>query len=186
MPTRSAWEAKFSELQTKLLGDHHLIGQAIGVPFLLLLYPPGEEAAIRREAATLAMVLRTRGIEVTEIDCAILVLETIESRGELGRIIQAERRDSNVLPELGLGPVIADALVARVRAAAGAMQKPCVVFLTRLAGVHPFAIPPMLQERMAGTVTIPVVFFVPAEPLDESHYLFMGSEKTLRYRGVYL
>jgi hypothetical protein len=179
-------ETKFAELQAKLLGDHHLLGQAIGVPFLLLLYPPPEEVMVRREAAHLAAVVRERGVQITEIDCAALVLETIEARGELERIIQAERRDAAVLRELALGPVIADALISRVTTAARAMTRPCAVFLNRLAGMYPFASPPMLQERLAGTVMIPVVFFVPAEPLDESHYLFVGSEKTLRYRGVYL
>jgi len=186
MPMQKDWEAKFVELEEKLLGDHHVLGQAIGVPFLVFLYPPIEESAVRREAGILARSLAERGVEITEIDCATLVLETLEERDELQRAIEAERKDPSVLRDLGLGPLLAEALITKMRDAVEEMKPPCVFFLSRLAGLHPFATPPMLQERLAGAVSVPVVFFVPAEPLDESHYLFMGTEKTLRYRGVYL
>jgi hypothetical protein len=184
--TRSAWEAKFVELEAKLLGDHRLIGQAVGVPFLFLLYPPPDAPAVEARVGMTARGLRDRGVQVTEIDCASLVLETFEARGELDRIIAAERRDPRVLRDLGLGPIVADALRDRVRAASEAMRSPGTVFLTRLLGLHPFATPRTLQERLIGEARFPIVFFVPADPIDESYYLFAGSERTLRYRGVYL
>jgi len=186
MPTRKGWEAKLAELEEKLLGDHHLLGQAIGVPFLIVLYPPVEEVRVRGETSSLARSLQERGVSILEIDCASLMLEILRERDELQRVMKAERKDPAVLRDLGFGPLIADELSRQIQDVASRMNPPCAIFLKRLAGLHPFVTPPMLQEHLAGTVPIPVVFFIPAEALDESHYLFMGTEKTLKYRGIYV
>ena len=59
--------------------------------------------------------------------------------------------------------------------------------LTRMGALHPFLLPNIVQERLAGRrVHVPIVFLVPAEDDSGSDYLFLGVEKARRYRGTYL
>jgi hypothetical protein len=83
--------------------------------------------------------------------------------------------------------VLAEALAERVITAQQQMSGPGVVVLTRMGALHPFLLPNIVQERLAGRrVHVPVVFLVPAEDESGSDYLFLGVEKARRYRGTYL
>jgi hypothetical protein len=56
-----------------------------------------------------------------------------------------------------------------------------------MGALHPFLLPNIVQERLAGRrVHVPIVFLVPAEDDSGSDYLFLGVEKARRYRGTYL
>ena len=74
-----------------------------------------------------------------------------------------------------------------------AMSKSAVVWVCHFCcysirrALHPFLLPKIVQERLAGRrVHVPVVFLVPAEDDSGSDYLFLGVEKARRYRGTYL
>jgi hypothetical protein len=83
--------------------------------------------------------------------------------------------------------VLADALAGQVIMTQQHMSGPGVVVLTRMGALHPFLLPNIVQERLAGRrVHVPVVFLVPAEDESGSDYLFLGIEKARRYRGTYL
>jgi hypothetical protein len=83
--------------------------------------------------------------------------------------------------------VLAEALVNQVITAQQQMPGPGVVVLTRMGALHPFLLPNIVQERLAGRhVHVPVVFLAPAEDESGSDYLFLGVEKARRYRGTYL
>jgi hypothetical protein len=89
--------------------------------------------------------------------------------------------------EFGIGEVLAEALVDQIIAAQQQMPDPGVVVLMRLGALHPFLLPNIVQERLAGRrVHVPIVFLVPAEETNGSDYLFLGIEKARRYRGTYL
>lgn len=182
-----ALDKKFAELEHRLLSGHEQIGRGVGVPFLLLLYQPGHEPRIRREASSLVAKLRAEGRQVEVIDCNEILLDYLDGAGELERAIKAERRNPAALRDFGIGESLADALVERVVGAERQMTGPGAVFLTRLGAIHPFLVPNVVQERLAGQrVRVPVVFLVPAEDENGGDYLFLGVEKARRYRGTYL
>jgi len=138
-----ALDRKLAELEHRLLAGHEQIGRGVGVPFLLLLYPPSEELRVCRDVNSLVAKLRAE--------------------------------------------VLAEALVERVITVQQQMSGPGVVVLTRVGALHPFLLPNIVQERLAGRrVHVPVVFLVPAEDDSGSDYLFLGVEKARRYRGTYL
>jgi hypothetical protein len=182
-----ALDRKLAELEHRLLAGHEQIGRGVGVPFLLLLYPPSEELRVRRDVNSLVAKLRAEGRLVEVIDCNQVLLDYLHHAGELQRTIRAEKRHPGALKEFGLGEVLAEALVDRVIAAQQQMLGPGVVVLTRLGALHPFLLPNIVQERLAGRrVHVPIVFLVPAEETNGSDYLFLGIEKARRYRGTYL
>jgi len=182
-----ALDNKFTELEHRLLSGHDQIGRGIGVPFLLLLYRPSEETRIWRETSLLVSKLRAEGRQVEVIDCNEVLLNYLERSGELQRAIKAERRNPAALRDFGIGEALADALVERVVSAERGMSQPGAVFLTRLGALHPFLLPNVIQEQLAGRwVRVPVVFLVPAEAENGSDYLFLGVEKARHYRGTYL
>jgi Domain of unknown function (DUF1788) len=182
-----ALDKKLAELEHRLLTGHEQIGRGVGVPFLLVLYPPSEELRVRRDMNSLVAKLRSEGRQVEVIDCNQVLLDYLHHTGELKRTIRAEKRHPGSLRELGIGEPLADALVERVLTAQRQMTEPGVVVFTRLGALYPFLLPPIIQERLAGQrVNVPVVFLVPAEDDNGGDYLFLGIEKARRYRGTYL
>jgi hypothetical protein len=182
-----ALDKKLTELEHRLLTGHEQIGRGVGVPFLLMLYPPGEELRVRREMNSLVAKLRAEGRQVEVIDCNTVLLDYLHHTGELQRAIRAEKRHPGSLKEFGIGEPLAEALVERVITAQQQMTGPGVIVFTRMGALHPFLLPPIIQERLAGRhVHVPVVFLVPGEDDNGGDYLFLGFEKARRYRGTYL
>jgi Domain of unknown function (DUF1788) len=182
-----ALDRKFAELEHRLLAGHEQIGRGIGVPFLLLLYPPSEELRVRRDVGSLVAKLRAERRPVEVIDCNQVLLDSLHHTAELQRAIRAEKRHPDALKEFGIGEVLADALAEQVITAQQQMSGAGVVVLMRMGALHPFLLPNIVQERLAGRrVHVPVVFLVPAEDESGSDYLFLGVEKARRYRGTYL
>src|SRR6266540_1796824 len=173
-----ALDSKFAELEHRLLRAHEQIGRGVGVPFLLLLYRPGQETRVRREASSLVVKLRAEGRQVEVIDCSEVLLDYLDRTDELKRAIRAERRNPVALRDFGIGEAFADEMVERVMSAQQGMSEHGVVVLTRLGALHPFLLPNVIQERLAGQrVRVPVVFLVPAEDDNGGDYLFLGVEK---------
>jgi hypothetical protein len=182
-----AWDKKLTELEHRLLTGHEQIGRGVGVPFLLVLYPPSEELRVRRDMSSLVAKLRSEGRQGEVIDCHKVLLDYLNRSGELERTIRAEKRNPGALRQFGIGEPLAEALVERVVTAQQQMIGPGVVVFTRLGALYPFLLPPIIQERLAGRrVNVPVVFLVPAEDDNGGDYLFLGVEKARRYRGTYL
>ena len=95
-------DMKFTELEHRLLAGHEQIGRGIGVPFLLLLYPPSEELRVRRNVHSLMAKLRAEGRLVEVVDCNQVLLDYLHHTGELHRTIRAEKRSPGALKEFGL------------------------------------------------------------------------------------
>jgi hypothetical protein len=181
-----ALDSKFADLEHRLLKGYEQIGRGIGVPFLLVLYPPSQETQVQRETRSLVNKLRAEDQQVELIDCNDVLLDYLHRSGELYRAIKAERRDPSALRDFGLGEVLANELVERVIRAEQDMNQRGMIFLVRLGALHPFLLPNIIQERLAGRIHVPTVFLVPAEDDNGSNYLFLGVEKARRYRGTYL
>jgi hypothetical protein len=180
-------DKKLAELEHRLLTGHEHIGRGVGVPFLLMLYPPGEELRVRRDLSSLVAKLRSEGRQVEVIDCHEVLLDYLNRSGELERAIRAEKRNPGTLRQFSIGEPLAEALVERVLTAQHQMSGLGVLVFTRLGAVYPFLLPPIIQERLAGRrVNVPVVFLVPAEEDNGGDYLFLGIERARRYRGTYL
>jgi hypothetical protein len=148
-----ALHRKFAELEHRLLAGHEQIGRGVGVPFLLLLYPPSEELRVRRDVGSLVAKLRAEGRPVEVIDCNQVLLDYLHHTAELQRAIRAEKRNPGALKEFGIGEVLAEALAKRVITAQQQMSRPGVVVLTRMGALHPFLLPNIVQERLEDAET---------------------------------
>jgi len=60
-------DKKLTELEHRLLTGHEHIGRGVGVPFLLMLYPPGEKLRAGREMNSFVAMLRAEGRQVEVI-----------------------------------------------------------------------------------------------------------------------
>jgi hypothetical protein len=84
---------KLAELEHRLLTGHEHIGRGVGVPFLLMLYPPGEELRVRRDMGSLVAKLRSEGRQVEVIDRHEVLLDYLNrSRAHRTRCSVASRR----------------------------------------------------------------------------------------------
>jgi hypothetical protein len=103
-----ALDKKLAELEYRLLTGHEQIGRGVGVPFLLVLYPLGEELWVRRDMNSLVAKLRAEGWQVEVIDCNQVLLDYLQHTGELQRAIRAEKRNPGSLREFGIGEALAE------------------------------------------------------------------------------
>lgn len=183
MNTSRTLDNKFGELETLLLTEGH--GQArvrTGVPFIVLLYAPEEEVQVRSRIGTLQKKLESNGWEIQRFEPGSLLFEFLESKGKSKEAFEAERKDPSQLRSN-----IATDLFIKNLSELGKEPKPkSALFVRRAGGFYPHVNIHSLQERLSGRVKMTTVFFIPAVETESGYYLFMGKERTQKYRGHYI
>ena len=176
-------DVKFKELETLLMtGGHEQTGIRTGVPFIVLLYPPEEEIRVRDRIETLKKKLELEGWSIQYFEPEPLLFEFLELKGKSKEAFEAERMNHDQLRS----NIAADLFVKRLTDMGNEGMAKHAIFIRRAGGFYPHVNIHSLQERLSGNVKMTTIFFIPAVETEGNHYLFMGKEKTLKYRGHYI
>ena len=183
MNTSRTLDNKFFELENILLSKGYEQAQArTGVPFIILLYPPEEEVQLRRRVNTLAKKLESNGWKIQYFEPGPLLFEFLGSKGKAKDAFEAERQNSKQLRS----NIAADLFIKRLTELGKEAKGKSVLFIRRAGGFYPHVNIHSLQERLVNVLKMTTIFFIPAIETEGNHYLFMGKEKTQKYRGHYI
>lgn len=150
-------------------------------PYVVYVYPPKEEFALRRELNDLRPWLAARGVECVAISLAELFWEAIDSSGFVDEIVAEEKRsggDSSVLGEvhttiwqiLSGPPSLADRVLERLTA----RHDHAAVFLYRAGALFPSYRTSTLLDDLRERLTMPVVLLYPGRLVGLNGLSFMG------------
>lgn len=183
MNTSKTLDTKFQELESLLLmGGHEQARARTGVPFIILLYPLEEEVQVRSKIGTLQKKLEAGGWEIRCFEPEPLLFEFLELIGKSKEAFETERKD----PDQLRSNIARDLFIKRLTEMGKEARAKSAIFIRRAGGFYPHVNIHSLQERLVGGVKMTTVFFIPAVETEGNHYIFMGKEKTLKYRGHYI
>ena len=183
MNTSRPLDNKFVELENLLLSKGYEQARArTGVPFIILLYPPEEEIQVRRRIGTLAKKLESNGWKIQYFEPEPLLFEFLDSKSKNKDAFEAERHDPNQLRS----NIAVDLFIKRLTELGKEAKGKSVLFVRRAGGFYPHVNIHSLQERLVNVLKMTTIFFIPAIETEGNHYLFMGKEKTQKYRGHYI
>lgn len=178
--------AKFDELETMLLGQEQrrLLGLHSGVPFVILVYDPGDERHCRARQIELREKLEFNGVHVIEHELNTFIFDHYAERKQLERIFELDR-DPAHREELRqmIARVYEGALVDRVlEGLVEADPDRDVVFMTGVASMYPFARVSNLLTALENQVRVPLVVFYPGSEQD-GRLSFLNQEPHVGYRA---
>jgi len=183
LSTSRPLDDKFKELENLMLsGGYEQARARTGVPFIVLLYPPEEEIQVRSRIGTLQKKLESNGWQIKCFEPEPLLFEFLESKGKSKQAFEAERAN----PKQLRSAIAADLFVKRLAELGEEPKQKLAIFVRRAGGFYPHVNIHSLQERLVNNVKVTTVFFIPAVETEGNYYLFMGIEKTLKYRGYYI
>jgi len=181
--TSRTLDNKFAELENLLLFKGYEQARAsTGVPFIILLYPPEEEVQVRRRIGTLAKKLESKGWKIQYFEPEPLLFEFLDLKGKSKDAFEAERRDPSQLRS----NIAADLFIKRFTELGKEAKDKSALFVRRAGGFYPHVNIHSLQERLVNVLKMTTIFFIPAIETKGNHYIFMGKEKTQKYRGHYI
>jgi len=179
---------KFEELERWLLRDRALLAQSTGVPFIRLVYRPGEEADCLRRREVLRRTLEGQGVKVQTVSCRDVIFAHYERRGRLEQLFQLE---ATAGPELGeyIADHAARELTTRLMQAveslgSGGGRHDGVVFLTDVAFLYPYLHLGPILDDCTNCIQPPMALavFYPGEVSLENRLMFLGVRQTSYYR----
>lgn len=174
---------KFDELESLLLNYRDTLAQNTGVPFVRLVYHPGEEIECQRRRALLQKTLQQRGIPVQIVSCRDIIFAHYEERDWLDELFAMDRDNR---------PGLADEIARnarritteRVLAAAESLGRDGVILLVDTAFLYPYTHLTATLEDVTNRVTPPLclVIFYPGEVDIDRQLLFLGVRPSGYYR----
>ena len=174
---------KFEDLERWLLRDRALLAQSTGVPFIRLVYRPGEEADCLRRREVLRRTLEGQGVKVQTVSCRDVIFAHYERRGRLEQLFLLEATEG---PELGenIAGHAAQELTTRLMQAVEALSTDGVVFLTDVAFLYPYLHLGPILDNCTNCIEPPMALavFYPGEVNLENRLMFLGVRPTSYYR----
>lgn len=181
MPDMSLSE-KFDELErllglrsTESLALRDMLALYFGVPFILLIYDPGEERLCQARRQELAERLRTRGQPVHEIGLGSFIFDYYRKKGQLERLFALDRERPRELGRM-IAAVYRPVLVERIVAEAGSGEEEAVVFLHEVACLYPFVRVCNLLTDLENRLRQTLVVFYPGSERD-GRLMFLNMEE---------
>jgi Domain of unknown function (DUF1788) len=179
-------------LQT--IGDeilHYLGDRSPTPPYMLYVYEPEAELAVRREMQDLVAYLTAHGTDVAAVSLAELFWQAVDSSGFYEEMVEAEKASPGdpwalkqvheTLHEvLTAHPSLAD----RVLAALDGKPDRCAVILYRAGALYPVFRTSALLDDLRDRLKRPVLLLYPGHVVDPYGLRFMGlCEPTHGYRA---
>lgn len=174
--------AKFNELEDRLLNERDKLDIHIGVPFILLIYPPSMEHECRARQIELKEKLEARGLDVIEHELSTFIFDHYEEEGILDDILRLDRERPDELRRM-IAQEYEPKLRDRILETAGKADENSVIFLTRVATMYPFARVSNLLADLENEVHVPLVVFYPGYEQD-GQLSFLGIEPHVGYRAL--
>jgi hypothetical protein len=174
---------KFDELESLLHGYRDTLAQNAGVPFVRLVYQPGDEAECQRRCALLEQTLQQRGVPVAVVSCRDVIFAHYQERGWLDTLFAMDREQRD-----GLADEIARntrrVTTQRVLDAAERLGRDGVIFLVDTAFLYPYVHLTATLEDVTNRITPPqcLVIFYPGEVDIDGQLLFLGVRPSGYYR----
>ncbi len=164
-------------------------------PYLLYVYPPTEEWAVRRDLKELQLWLEApdQGVRCAAISLADLFWQSLESEGWIDELIAQEvdaGGDETALPDvlrsvgeiLRLPPTLPDRVVAAVERFD---DEQTAVFLYRAGALFPAYRTSTLIDDLRGRVRLPVTLLYPGSIVGDYGLQFMDrTEPAYGYRAL--
>lgn len=158
-------------------------------PFLVYVYEPSKEYAVRADLAHLQRWLEAepRGIQCEAVSLADAFWETLEENGLLDMIIEAEHNGAyedarlTVHQILASPPTLADRIVERVSASG----KRSAIFLHRTGALYPAYRTSRLLDMLRDRLDLPVTMLYPGRVVGDFGLSFMGkTDPAYGYRAL--
>ena len=149
------------------------------LPYGILVYPPEQEFALRRELTLLRTRLHQAGKQVTTISLAECMTTALAAEGlDAAELAEAERGSSLPLAIETVFAVLSsyrplDELVAE-RVPSDADPERDVVLLVRAGALYPLYRTYALLEQLKGRVSVPTVLMYPGDRVGPKGLSFMG------------
>jgi hypothetical protein len=150
-------------------------------PYLVYVYRPKEEFAVRRDLIDLRNWLAAKGVTSSAISLADLFWEAIDQSGFAEAIVDEEEQaagDPNVLARIHTSiwqilvgpPSLADRVLRRLET----LPEKAAVFLYRAGALFPSYRTSALLDDLRERLTSPVVLLYPGRLVGDSGLSFMG------------
>jgi hypothetical protein len=150
-------------------------------PYIVYVYSPKEEFAVRRNLADLKSWLAAQGIQCVAISLADLFWQAISESGYEEQILTEEDRSSEDqaaldLVRVSLGQILTGppSLADRVLAALQGAPERSAAFLYRAGALYPTYRTSTILDDLRERVSIPVVLLYPGKLVGAYGLSFMG------------
>jgi hypothetical protein len=164
-------------------------------PYVLYVYPPSEEWAVRRDLKALQLWLEApdQGVRCAAISLADLLWQALEAQGWVDELVSQERAaagNETALHEIyrAVGEILAlsPSLPERVIATLDAIgDEPAAVFLYRAGALYPAYRTSTLIDDLRSKLPVPVTLLYPGTIVGEYGLSFMGrTEPAYGYRAL--
>jgi hypothetical protein len=148
-------------------------------PFLVYVYAPSAEFAVRRDLADLRTWLTSKSIASQAVSLAELLDEAVAQRGWLETVIDQERKakgDERALDEvydnvselLRATPTLPDRVLDRIN-----QHTDATAFLVRAGALYPFYRTSALLDELREKVSVPLVLMYPGRLINQYGLRFM-------------
>jgi hypothetical protein len=185
--TQVDWQWKLREVIERVRTRYEHIGRKTGAPFLAVLYPTEEEAAVRKEWQALLGMLESE-FEVITVDLLSVTMTVIDGFGVQHIVDAIDNPMPGSNPQEELGRMWISAATESVRQA---IQQPGhkrpVIILENITALFPAATPRAVMQALWDherfSLDGPVVVFIPGTLVEPRVYAFLDREEELMYRG---
>ena len=174
------------------IADHHDGGGDGDAPYLLYVYPPSEEFAVRRDLGELRLWLEAKGVSCIVVSLAELFWKALEESGWFETVVSEERAahsrpDALARVYASVGEILREppTLPDRVIAALNGYEGRVAAFLYRAGALYPAYRTSALLDDLRARVNIPVTLLYPGRLVGSYGLRFMDRcEPAYGYRAT--
>lgn len=173
-------QEKFNVLEDMLLSKRETIGVHTGTPFILLIYDPKIQNDCKNEIKNLTEKLSAHNLKVLEISVGKFIFESLEKDDRLEQVFEYERESPEEVKEELTNRCkhyIKDWILEKINA-----EMPVdVVFLTDVAGLHPYYRVSAILDSLENEIKIPFIVFYPGMKKENDKLYFLGEYESSEY-----
>lgn len=172
---------KFYKLEEVLTKDSNSIKVHSGVPFVLLVYDPGDEYLVNQQKTVLFHKLDDLRIKYIEVPLNKKIFEWLEEKGLLQEAFHLEETKKKELTKQ-LSAILKSKIVASLAQLSG-KDPESIMFLSRAGSLYPFLRVSAILSELENKVKNIVVVFYPGKREGKS-LRFLNESEGYYYRAM--